>query len=540
LSPRVLYGDAARAALLRGMHAMTALMRPTIGPVPRTVAIERIVSTSQAPEILDSAALIARRTIQLPDAFEDMGAMIVRHLVWRVFDELGDGGATAAIIADALAQAANAHITAGFPSVDIRHGIERALPVAQAELKCMARTVDTPAQIAALVSGALRDAALADIVGEVIDTVGPDGAVLVENAQGVHTSHEYIDGVRWNEGYLSPFLLNNETDGSAIRLLNPRILVTDHSIDRAQDLLPALEACVNAGERRVCVIAPDVRDAGIGLLVVNRERGVLEGAIAVRAPSIGAQRLRILEDLAVIAGGRCISQDRHDRLTDVRLEDLGTARQVWATRAAFGILGGAGTKAALRQRIAEARAELNHADLRDVGIRDKIRERIGKLAGTACIIRVGAPTPEAQEELKLRVEAAVRAARAAVQDGVVPGAGAALVTASMAVERFALAACSNEAVGARALARALTAPFCTILENAGYESAPLLHTARTNAARCVFDVLRGQWLDAESTGILDPLTVVSTALETAVSAAASAMSAEVLVRRKNPPQAFEP
>ena len=519
---------------------MTSLLRPTLGPLARTVAIGRLVG-SGPPEILDSAATIARRTIQLADPFEDMGGMLIRHLVWRVFEREGDGAATAAVLTQALMHAGARYIAAGGNPVLVRRGMERGLEVASAgAAEQAARSTAPDGNRPASSRAPVRNAELAEMIGEVVDAVGPDGAILVEDAQGTETVHEYIDGVRWNEGYVSAFLLRQDEAGTT-RLLNPRVLVTDYSLDRAEDLLPTLEACVGAGERNLLIVAPEIRDSAVGLLVVNRERGVLDGAIAVRAPSFGPQRTRILEDIAVITGGRCVCQDRQERLADVTIDDLGKARQAWATRVAFGILGGQGSKAGIRQRIAEARAELGTIE-DDAYTSEKIKERIGKLAGTAAIIRVGAPSKSEQEDLKLRIEAAVRSARSAVQDGVVPGGGAALLACIPALEGMAVD--GDEGVGVRALAEALPEPMRAILGNAGLEVAPIVHEARRRQANQVparvYDVLRCAWVDAFGGGIVDPLAVTSAALETSVGTAALALTSEVLVRRKNPPRAINP
>ena len=508
---------------------------------PRTVAIARLVGPDP-PEILDSAATIVRRTIQLADPFEDMGGMLIRHLVWRVFEREGDGGATAAVLTRALVHAGVRYIAAGGNPVALRRGMEHGLTVAAAALRRQARTIDGPAEIASVVAGGLGSAALADMIGQVVDAAGPDGAIMVEDAQGTETVLEYIDGVRWNEGYVSAFLLTKD-EGGTTRVMNPRVLVTDYSLERAEDLLPALEACVAAGERNLLVIAPEIRDAAVGLLVVNRDRGVLDAAVAVRAPAYGAQRTRILEDIAVITGGRCVCQERQDRLADITIDDLGKARQAWATKVAFGILGGQGTKVRIRQRIAEARAELGTIQ-DDAYITEKIKERIGKLAGTAAIIRVGAPSKSAQEELKLRIEAAVKSARAALRDGVVPGGGAALLACMADLEAMADTATGDEKAGIRALADALAEPMRAILGNAGLEVAPIVHECRRRAngeeAERVFDVLRQQWVDAWSGGIVDSLSVTLAALETAVGSAALALTSEVLVRRKDAPLSTNP
>jgi chaperonin GroEL len=536
---RILEGPRALAALLRGMDRMTSLLRPTLGPTPRTVAIDRLVG-SDPPEILDSAGIIARRTLQLPDPFEDMGAMLIRHLAWRVFEREGDGAATAAVLTQSLVHAGVRYLAAGGNPVLVRRGMERGLAVAVDALRRQARTIDGPSEIAGVVAGSLGNPALAAMIGEVVDAVGPDGAILVEDAQGTATVHEYIDGVRWNEGYLTSFLLRQD-EGSTTRLMNPRVLVTDCSLDRAEDLLPTLEACVGAGERNLLIVAPDIRDSAVGLLVVNRERGMLDGAIAVKAPAFGEQRTHILEDIAIITGGRCIGSDRHERLADVTIDDLGKARQVWATKVAFGILGGEGSKVGIRQRIAEARAELGTIS-DDAYTSDKIRERIGKLAGTAALIRVGAASKSEQEELKFRLEAAVRSARSALADGVVPGGGAALLGCIPAL--MALEVGGDEAEGVKALVHALAEPMRAILGNAGLEVAPIVHEAVCRAtgglpAR-VFDVLRAEWVDAYRGGIVDSLAVAVAAVETAVTTAALALTSEVLIRRKNPPLSTTP
>ena len=540
MSRRILYGRSARAALLRGIDRMTSLLRPTLGPVPRTVAISSILG-SQPPEILDSGAVIARRTIQLADPFEDMGGMLVRHLAWRVFDRVGDGSATAAVLGQALAQAGARYVAAGGNPVSVIAGMQCGLAVAEAELRRQARTIDGPAEIANVVAGIVHRADLAEMLGEVVDAVGADGAILVEDAQGTATVHEYMDGVRWNEGYVSSFLLRSD-EATTTRVMNPRVLITNWSLEHAEQLVPTLEACVAAGERGLFVVAPEIRDSAVGLLVANRERGMLDEVVAVRAPSVGHQRAHILEDLAVITGGRCINQERSDRLADVTIADLGKARQAWATRFAFGILGGQGSKAAIRQRISEARAELRAADREDAYTTAKIQERIGKLAGTAVTVHVGAATKAEQQDLKLRIEAAVRSARAAVEAGVVPGGGLALLACVPALQ--AMDPGGDEAVGVAALAHALAEPLRCIVRNAGLEDGPIvehaLRHARDGDGLRVFDVLRQDWVDPWSAGLVDPLSVVLAALETSVSMARLALSAEVLVRRKNAPRAVAP
>jgi chaperonin GroEL len=517
----ILRAPAARQALLRGIQQMAALMRPTLGPVARTVAISPI-GDNGPPEVLDSAATIAQRTLQLPDPFEDMGAMIIRHVALRVFERVGDGAATAAVLAEALVQAASPCLAAGYSPAALRRGIERGLEIARIELRRQVRSIELPSEIAAVAAAAVRDQGLASMIGEVVDSVGADGAIVFENAVGPVTECEYVDGLQWNEGYLSYFLL--KAGESTARLLNPRILATDIPVERADQLVPALEACAAAGDRGLLIIAPEVRDSAISLLVVNRDRGVLDCAMAVKAPSFGAMQSGILGDIAVSTGGRCLHLQTGDSLARIADADLGRARHAWVTRNAFGIVGGHGSKERIRARIAELKAELRTID-NDPHARNKLRERIGKLAGTTAIIRVGAATPGAQAELRPRVEAGVTAARLAADRGVVPGGGAALLACGQRLEDCVCD--EGEGMGMRILAQALAEPMRTLARNAGLDPEPLLHEVRRRGAGWSFDVVERQWVDT----LTDPVSVTLTALECGVSAAASALSAEVLIAR---------
>jgi chaperonin GroEL len=532
--PFILQAPAGRAALIRGMSTMTRLLRVTLGPRARTVAMAPLVG-QRPPEILDSAAVIARRMTGVGDPFEDMGAMIVRHLAWRVFERVGDGVATAAVLTQAIVERAATYVAAGGSPVPIKRGIELGLDAALTALRSEVRRVEEPDEIAALVAGTLRDPALAARIGSIVEAVGPDGSIQIEDGEGIETTWEYLEGVRWSEGYVSPHLLKNGE--TTVRLLEPRILVTNHHLERAEQLLPTLEACAAAGERALLVIAPEVRDAAVALMVVNRERDRFDHLVAAKAPLFGDQRVGVLDDLAAITGGRCILEERHERLEEVTLDDLGRARQAWVTHSHFGILGGRGEKAAIRARIGEAKQELR-AIGDDEWSRERVKERIGKLSGLAAQIKVGAATPSDRAELKLRVEAAVASARAAVRDGVVPGGGTALLSCAPAVEALGLA--GDEAVGARILAHALAEPMRALVRNAGLEPSTIVAGARRRGPGWAFDVVGERWVDAWKVGLLDPLPVVTTALETAVSAAAAALTSDILIHRKDAPLSVQP
>jgi chaperonin GroEL len=537
-SPRyVLDSPRSRRALLRGMDQMIGLLRPTLGPTARTVAVQGLSKTS-APEILDSAATIARRTIQLENPWEDMGGMIVRQMAWSLFEEVGDGAATAAVICQTMMHEATRLIAAGGDPMLMKRGIERATQVAQDELRRQGRTVELASEIARVILGTVRDQHLADMVGEVTEAVGPDGAVLVEDSANRDTVLDYIEGVRWNSGYHSYFLLKEGE--TSVRMMHPRILFTDHYLMSAEQLLPTLEACVAAGERNLMVVAPEISGSALALLIVNRDKGVLENVIAAKAPNMGKQREGALIDLATITGGRAICTERGDKLEEIILEDLGTARQAWVTATTFGILGGGGAKGAIRQRITEVKHELRALPKDEEHDRSTVQERIGKLAGAAAIIRVGAVTQVEQAETKLRIEAAVSAARSALRDGVVAGGGAGYVGCIAAVERLKAGCAGDEAFGVEVVARALSAPMRAIARNAGHDPRPLVHEARERGEGWTFDVLKGEWVEAWEVGIVDPLPVALAVLEKSASAATMALTTDVLIRHKKPKMATAP
>jgi chaperonin GroEL len=508
---RIVDGFAAQQALRKGMATLASAIRPTLGPVARTVAISGDLGT-KPPEILDSGALIARRTIELSDPFENMGAMLLRHMLWKVQERAGDGTATTAVLASELMNAATAYLVAGGDVIEMQRGLEQSLEIVLGELRTMARPIDGPARIAALVRGIVRDPELALMIGEVLDTVGPDGDVQIKESRRAETTDEYIDGVRWGEGVASPYFLK---EGSTVTVDRPRIFVTEHELSRASQLIPAIEACLAAGSKSLVVIASEIREEALALLLLNRDRGVLEGALALKAPGLGRNRTAVLEDLATIAGAQL--QRNEETVT------LGTARQAWATRNLSGILGGCGDRDALRARIRQVRAERDRAT--DEADRKSFNERLGRLTGAAAIIRAGGRTEAEHKEIVQRIEAALAAGRSALSDGVVPGGGAALTACLSAL---------GDDIGGRLLGRALTAPLRAIAGNAGIEPHTLIERVRSGCATRVYDVLQGSWVDPWESGLLDPVGTLTTALDVAVSGVTTALATGVLVRGSRP------
>jgi chaperonin GroEL len=523
------YGLQARAALLRGADQLAALVAPNLGPVARTVAIAPIIGGDAAPEVLDTAETIARRTIELANPFENAGAMMLRDMILRVAERVGDGGATSAVLVRALLHDGGRLLAGGLDVSALCQGLRDGLILALADLEARAWRIDHPDEIARVASHSLNDPALAEMLGEILDTVGPDGIVMVESAHGTETGHQYVDGVRWDGGYLSSHLL--PLGETTARVLEPRILISDLAVERPEQIVPALEACVAAGTPRLVIIAPEVRDAVIAMLLANRQREVLTAALAVGAPSIGYQRTGILEDLAAMTGGRCVRTELGDRLENVTYGDLGSARQVWATRQAFGVVGGHGDRAAVRKRLIDVRAELA-AGQDDAYTRTKVRERLARLTGTGASIQVGAPTRRSRDLLKQQIEAAVTSTRLAIESGVVAGGGGALLACAAGLERQAGA--GDHGAGVRLLARALTAPAQAIARNAGLDGRAIVHQRPADDTLSAFDVVAGAWVDARASGLVDPIGVTRAALEAAVSTAATALTAEVLIRRRDP------
>ncbi|MDQ3653777.1 MAG: hypothetical protein M3457_01685 [Chloroflexota bacterium] len=511
------------------------MLRPTLGPVSGVVAIAGATGTS-TPEVLNNAAVIARRTIQLDDPFQDMGAMLVRQLAWGVYEDAGDGAASAAVICREIVRLAHLHVAAGGDPMALKRGLERGLPLALNALREQMREVQLPGELARMVAGTLHEPELARMIGEITETVGAAGAIRIEDGNRAETVYDYVQGSRWESGCLSSSLLP-EVWREAI-LESPRILVADSNLTAA-DVLHVLELCLAANVRSLLIIAPALSDAAIALLNVNRERGVMEGAIAVKAPAYGPRRHELLEDIAVITGSRCIRGQAEERVSNAGLRDLGTARQVWATRQTFGLLGGGGDRSMIRHRVGEAKNAIQASAQGDAA-RHYLEGRIGNLMGASAIIRVGAPTSTARKELRSRIESAAKVARSASSEGGVPGGGAAYVGCVPVLDRLRRELVGDEAQGVSILIRALFAPIRTIAQNAGFNP----NVVEDRASRCcpgsVFDAERNAWVDPWKAGIIDPLPVVLKVLEASTSTAMMALTTDVLVRRKTPIVADRP
>ena len=385
--PGVILSPKSRAAVQRGVDQMGHLLSVTLGPKARAVAIEPTVGRNSPPEILDDAATIARRVIEFPDPLENMGAMLLRQTAFRVREEVGDGSATAAVVAREILTSANHYAAAGANVMRMRLGVERGLEIANAEIDRLTRKVEDPAEMTALITGVTNDPALGEVFGEIFDIIGPDAVIVVQDSPSTRTFHEYVEGVQWDKGFVSQYMAT-DSERNEVVLEDVPVLVTNRNIRSAAELLPIIEKVRAAGYTNLFIIANEVSTDAIALLVVNKQQGVLT-TLAVQAPGYGDRRMGILEDICILTGGRLINEDRGDSVETAEFADLGRAQRVWADKSNFNIIGGYGDVAAVRERIAEIRRLI--PTITDEYERGKARERMGKLSGGIAVVSVGSP-----------------------------------------------------------------------------------------------------------------------------------------------------
>jgi len=503
------------------------LLRPTLGRLPRPVALERTGQRDRAPEILDDGATILRRIVELPNRDTDMGAMLLRHALWQLHQEVGDGTATAAILFQTIVREGMRYVAAGHNPMRLRREVEREVPRVCTSLRAMARQIEGEDRIAQVAEALCQDPGLASVLGEVFDMVGADGYVQVEGGRQRGLRREYIEGVYWEGGWLSPMFVTDPVGQQAV-LSEPAIFISDLHIGQAKQLVPLMDRVVQAGIRSLLVIAGSLSEEAQAVLIANREADKL-ATLAVPAPAVGAQRTGILQDIAILTGGQALTSAMGKRVQSVDLTDMGRARRAWADRDYFGIVGGRGDPKALRNRIRQVNARIERAQ--DRHERDKLRQRLGRLLGGVAKLRIGGATPTELETRKVVAERAVITLRRAMEGGVVPGGGVALLACQPVLQ---------DTDGARILACALEEPLRVIAENAGHEPGTVLARVRSSPPGWGFDARTGQVVDFWSEGILDPLAVLQAAVETAVSGAVMVLTTDVLVHRRRVSRALEP
>jgi chaperonin GroEL len=522
----------ARESLLRGAKALTDAVRITLGPKSKCVLIQKSFGV---PLVCNDGVTIAKE-IDLKDACENLGAQMIRQAAERTGDAVGDGTSTATILAHAIFAEGVRNVAAGASAIDLKRGIDRGVKAAIGALRGLSKAVESrleKAQVAAI--SAHNDMAVGELVADAFEKVGAEGVVSLEESKTTETQLEIVEGLAFDRGYLSPYFITDPEKMEAV-LEDPLILITDRKISVMKDLIGLLEQIVRAG-RSLLIIAEDVEGEALATLVLNKLRGALK-CIAVKAPGFGDRRKEMLEDIAILTGGRVISEDIGLKLEKVEMPELGQAQRVVADRDNTKIIGGLGEKDAIEARKKQLRQQIEKTTS-DYD-RDKLKERLGKLAGGVAVIRVGAPSESEMKSRKEALDDAISSTRAAIAEGIVPGGGLALLRVMDAVEREEDNCTGDERTGLRILKHALKEPARQIAENSGEDGGVVIHEMRTHSGNWGYDAARRKYVDLVEAGVIDATKVVRLALENAASAAtllllSEATLTEVPERKENAP-----
>ncbi|MBO5009917.1 MAG: chaperonin GroEL [Clostridia bacterium] len=532
MAKEIIYGMDARAALLRGVDKLADTVKITLGPKGRNVVLEKKFG---APLITHDGVTIAKE-IELDSAAENMGAGLVREVATKTNDAAGDGTTTATLLAQALIHEGMKNVTAGANPMVLRKGIFKATDAAVAELKKQAKAVSGSEDIARVGAISASDEAIGRLIADAMDKVSSDGVITVEESKSAETYSEVVEGMQFDRGYLSPYLAT-DTDKMEAVLDDCLILITDKKISSIQDLLPLLEQIVQSG-KKLLIIAEDVEGEALTTLVLNKLRGTFT-VVAVKAPGFGDRRKEMLLDIATLTGGEVITSDLGLELKDASIAQLGRARQVKVNKENTIIVGGAGDKQAIADRVNQIKSaiEVTTSEFD----KEKLTERLAKLAGGVAVIKVGAATEVEMKEKKLRIEDALNATKAAVEEGIVAGGGAALVNVIGAVEAVAATLEGDEKTGAMIVVKALTAPMKQIAENAGLDGSVVVAKVRESGkAGYGFDAYNEKYCDMLECGIVDPAKVTRSALQNAASIASTVLTTEAVVSDKKEEKAAAP
>src|SRR5213593_4017685 len=516
----LVYREDARGAMLRGVDALANTVKVTLGPRGRNVVLSRKFGS---PLVTKDGVTVAKE-IELKDRYENMGAQMVREVASKTSDLAGDGTTTATVLAQAIYREGIKNVAAGANPMDLKRGIERAVEAVVEELKKISKPVKShkeQEQVATV--SANNDKKIGSLIAEAMAKVGKDGVVTVEEAKSMKTELEFVEGMQFDRGYLSPYFVTNPDRMEAV-LEDPLILIHEKKISAMRDLIPVLEQVAREG-RSLLIIAEDVEGEALATLVVNKIRGTLKVA-AVKAPAFGDRRKAIMEDIGIVTGGRAITEDLGIKLENVKIEDLGRAKKVVIDKDNTTIVEGAGKSQAIEGRVKQLRTQIDETTS-DYD-REKLQERLAKLVGGVAVIKVGAATETEMKEKKARVEDAMHATRAAVEEGIVPGGGVAFIRAVPALEKVKLE--HDEQIGVNIVKRALEEPLRMIASNAGHEGAVVLGKVKeAKDANIGFDAATEEYTDMISAGILDPAKVARTALQNAASISALMLTTEALV-----------
>ena len=513
------FDESARQALLRGVEKLARAVKATLGPAGRNVIIDKKFGS---PTITKDGVSVAKE-IELECPYENMGAQLIREVSSKTSDIAGDGTTTATVLAEAIYKEGLRNVTAGANPISLQRGIMKATEAIVAQLKVLSKPVSDAKEIAQVASiSANSDAEIGGIIAEAMDKVGKDGTITVEEAKGIETTLEVVEGMQFDKGYLSPYFVTNPESMEAY-LENAYILINEKKISSLKDMLPLLEKVAKTG-RPLLIIAEDVEGEALATLVVNKLRGILNIA-AVKAPGFGDRRKAMLEDLAILTGGRVITEDLGIKLEGVELSDLGEAKRVTITKENTTIVEGGGTSEGITGRVNQIRRQIE--DTTSDYDREKLQERLAKLAGGVAVINVGAATETEMKEKKARVEDALHATRAAVEEGIVAGGGTALIRAQAAIGDLGLT--GDEATGAGIVARAVESPLRQLVANAGREAALIVEQVKKGKGGEGYNVATDKFEDLIASGVVDPTKVTRTALQNAASISGLLLTTEALI-----------
>jgi len=519
MAKQIIFGEEARKSLKNGVDTLTDAIRVTLGPRGRPVALDKKWG---APSVLNDGVSIAKE-IELPDPFENIGVQLVKQAATKTNDACGDGTSTSTIIAQAIISEGFKNIAAGADAMALKRGVDKGVEALVDELKRMSIPVAGREQVAQVAAISAIDQEVGDLIADVMEKVGKDGVITVEEGKGLQFETEYVEGMKFDRGYISPYFITNAEQMRA-ELEDPYILITDKKLSAINDILPALEKIVQVSKNLV-IIAEDIEGESLATLVVNKLRGTLS-PLAVKAPGFGDRRKAMLQDIAVLTGGNVISEEVGRKLDSVTIEDLGRARRVIADKDNTTIVEGKGEAKDIEARIKQIRSEI------DISTSDydkeKLQERLAKLAGGVAVIKVGGATETELKEKKHRVEDALSATRAAVEEGILPGGGVALLNALSALNKLKVE--SDEATGVNLLKRALEEPMRCIAENSGREGSVVINAIRESKPGIGYDALKDELnVNMVERGIVDPLKVTRSALQNGASIATMILTTEALV-----------
>jgi chaperonin GroEL len=535
MAKKIIFGVEARTKILAGVNELANAVKVTLGPKGRNVAIER----SYGNPIITKDGVSVAKEIELKDKFENMGAQMVREVASKTADVAGDGTTTATVLAQAIYREGIKNTAAGANPIEIKRGIDAAVAVVVDQIKKISRPVVNKEEITQVATiSANADATIGQLIADAMDRVGKHGVITVEEAKGLESELEVVEGMQFDRGYLSPYFVTNN-DKMEVVMENPLILICDRKISSIKDLLPTLEHSAKSG-RGLLIIAEDVDGEALTALVVNKLRGTLN-VVAVKAPAFGDRRKSMLADLSILTGATLVSDDMGVKLDALMPQDLGSAKRIHVTKESCTIVDGHGSKQLLQQRIAQLQIEIAQATS-DYEI-EKLRERLAKLSDGVAVIRVGAATEVELKEKKDRVEDALHATRAAVEEGIVPGGGVALLRAQSALDSIKLPA--EQQLGVEIVRRALEAPARIIAENAGFDASVIVNKIKEATGAIGFDARSEQFTDLLKAGIVDPAKVTRSALQHAASIASMLLTTEAMISelpedKKETPQPMNP